>query len=94
MKNTKALLLAEGLKAAAASHYNRFNVADVARAARCSRATVIARFGSTSNFRHAVVREALRMNNTFVLAQGLIDRHPVTATLGEEQRRIILESQL
>jgi len=94
MRNIKALLLAEGLKAASNSHYNRFNVSHVARACLCSRATVIVRFGSTTNFRTEVMREALRMNNLFVLAQGIIDKHPVTIVLDEEQRRIILESQL
>jgi hypothetical protein len=62
----------------------------VATAAGCSESLPSAYFGTMRNFRRAIMREAIRVNNYSVIAQGLVSRDPVAMKVEPEVKRAAL----
>lgn len=59
----------------------------VAEAAGCSPALVSRHMGSMDELRTAVVTEAVAQKNLNILAQALIERHPIAVAAPQELRR-------
>lgn len=62
----------------------------VAKEAGCSEALPSVYFGTMKNFRRAIMREAIRVGNHGVLAQGVVNSDPVAMKAPAELRQAAL----
>lgn len=75
-KAREAQILAASLKVAETVGYSRVTLQQIADAAEVSKALPLAYFGTMASWRRKVMREAVRLRNLRIVAQGLAAGDP------------------
>jgi AcrR family transcriptional regulator len=84
-------ILAAALHLARRHGYLHITRAMIAERARCSASLISAHMGDMMQVRRALLREAVRVEDWHVVAQGIVARDPVVARLPVTVRRKALE---
>lgn len=91
-KEREAQILRASLKAAETLGYHRMTLQQIADAAEVSKALPLAYFGTMSAWRRKVMREAVRLRNLRVIAQGLAAGDPHARKAPEDIRLAALSA--